>query len=798
MASIGSLSSSTSSLVSGGGGLHGYGGLASGLDRDTLIESMTYATRAKIAKQQQKKQTFQWKQDAYRSVTDKLVALSTKYMDFTNPSTNLTNSSLFSRTNIIANGKNSSKVSVTSNGTNAADSLTILGVKQLAKNTSSTNSSAVSDGVLRTGTVGGTLINNFYDENLKIEYGGKTYTVRFGEVGSTIDQTTVDQLNAALKDVKIDGNKTLDSVAEFQLNGSEITLKAKEDFSVTGGSEVTLKALLGLKKDDKLDEHLKENPDSLEVKAGNSLGHITADEDSLYRNEDFIDRIAGKTLNFNYNGQDISIKMPSKEELEALSSQEDVMKRVEETLQKGFDKAIGEGRVAVEFKADALDPTKGSFDLKTTLPGQAKAADKTSVLTLTGGSAGMIGGNGAFNALSGENNKLNLDAKITDSGLQGAGSVSDYPKDLTINGKTIQIKADDTINSIMDQINHLNAGVKISYLQNSDKFTISATVDGASGNINISGAGASLFGDLMSNVQQGQDAIVTVQYAGSSEQINLVRGSNTFTQDGLNITVKGTFGKYKEQAANPADDEIDTDANIGEEITFESKANVDNLLTTIKDMVTAYNEVVDLVNSLVSTKPDRDYAPLTDDQKEDMSEEQIEKWEKKAKEGILFGDDLLRNLSSDLRFVAGGSLMNQLEAIGISEVSGYSSNGKLTIDETKLKNALESDPDKVAKLFTDSKTGLMTNMKKITDSYAKTWGTKGSLIQRAGSESSAISLTDNEMYKSMKDIDDIIKQLQTRLKSEQDRYISQFTRLETVIAQMNSQSSYLSSMSGGY
>ncbi len=142
--------------------------------------------------------------------------------------------------------------------------------------------------------------------------------------------------------------------------------------------------------------------------------------------------------------------------------------------------------------------------------------------------------------------------------------------------------------------------------------------------------------------------------------------------------------------------------------------------------------------------------------------------------------------------------MNQLEAIGISEVTGYQSNGKLTIDENKLKNALESEPDKVARLFTDTKTGLMTNMKKVTDSYAKTWGTKGSLIARAGSEAAAMSLTDNELYTSMKDIDDIIKQLQTRLKSEQDRYIAQFTRLETVIAQMNSQSSYLSSMSGGY
>lgn len=463
-------------------------------------------------------------------------------------------------------------------------------------------------------------------------------------------------------------------------------------------------------------------------------------------------------------------------------------------LQDGFDKAVGKGRVKVDTSGD-------KFTFETTLPDGG--ADKTSILTLDYGSSGMVGEHRAFHVLAGENNKLNLNAKLKDSGLL-AGAIPSVPTTMDINGAKIEITADDTINSIMDKINkNADAGVKISYLQNSGKFTIASTVEGASGKLGLDETAKKLFGVTDADIEagKGQDAIVTVQYAGSSEQINLVRSSNTFTQDGLNITVKGEFGVYENKAGvSAADDKIDIKANAeaGNEITFESKANVDSLLTNIKDMVNAYNEIVDLVNSLVSTKPDRDYAPLTDDQKEEMSEEQIEKWEKKAKEGILFGDDLLRNLSSDLRFVAGGSLMNQLEAIGISEVTGYQSNGKLTIDENKLKNALESEPDKVARLFTDTKTGLMTNMKKVTDSYAKTWGTKGSLIARAGSEAAAMSLTDNELYTSMKDIDDIIKQLQTRLKSEQDRYIAQFTRLETVIAQMNSQSSYLSSMSGGY
>lgn len=774
MASIGSLSSSTSSLVSGGGGLHGYGGLASGLDRDTLIESMTYATRAKIAKQQQKKQTFQWKQDAYRSVTDKLVALSSKYMDFTNPSTNLSNSSLFSKMNITANGKNSSKVSVTSNGTNAADSLTILGVKQLAQNATATSQTAVSDKTLTTGEIElQQQVNSFKNQTLDIKYGDKTYTVQFGNINlNDKDKTVGDQLNDALKNVSVGDGKTLADVIEFEdrrdTNGvaTGIRLIGDRNAAIAGGSHVIMKAM-GYNSDD-----LKENPVS-----------ITGSKDIEFKTEvDFRDRIVGQSLTFSYNGKEATIKISEEDLKEAeknLKTDEDVRDAVAKVLQEGLDKAFGAGRIKAGF-----DATDKKFKFTTTLP-NGGTPDETSVLTLSYGSTDMVGEDGAFQVLAGESNKLNLNAKISQSGLSGAAGVSS----ININGVDIEVTADDSINSIMDKINRSDAGVKISYLQNSDKFTITSTVDGASGKVELDENAKKLFGGF--DKKDGQDAIVTVQYAGSSEQIDLVRGSNTFTQDGLNITVKGTFGEYK-------DGKIDTVNNAGEEVTFESKANVDNILSTIKDMVAAYNEVVDLVNSLVSTKPDRDYAPLTDDQKEDMSEEQIEKWEKKAKEGILFGDDLLRNLSSDLRFVAGGSLMNQLEAIGISEVSGYSSNGKLTIDETKLKNALESDPDKVAKLFTDSKTGLMTNMKKITDSYAKTWGTKGSLIQRAGSESSAISLTDNEMYKSMKDIDDIIKQLQARLKSEQDRYISQFTRLETVIAQMNSQSSYLSSMSGGY
>lgn len=818
MASIGSLSSSTSSSISGSGGLKGYGGLASGLDRDSLIESMTYATRARIAKQQQKKQTYQWKQDAYRSVTDKLVALSSKYMDYTNPTTNLSASSLFDRTNIVASGKNASKVSVTASGSNAADSLTILGVKQMAKNASATSGSAASDGVLRTGSInfGKEDVSVFQDQSLQIEYEGKTYTVNFGEIENPTNAKEVaKQLNKALENVKTGKGEgeNLSKVVKFSANGSQISLKAQsgQTAKVTGGSSQLLESM-GIKTTDSNGE-----PIDIDKTITSTISISTSSErGGISKELDFKDRIAGQSLTFSYNGNQVTINMPSAEDIDKLLQTsgdgiDNIQDVVKYALQDGFNRAFGKDRIAV-----SLDESTNSFTFKTTLPGGGD--DKTSILTLDYGSAGMVGKHRAFHTLAGESNHLNLNASIEDSGLDLKNLTADDKKKLdaakqsiTINGKTIEIEKGASVSSIIDAINNdPDMGVSVSYMANSDKFVINAKAEGASGEIKLGDPSNStditniLFGsiDKDKDIKAGQDAIVTVQYAGSSEQVNLVRSSNSFTQDGLNITLKGTFGVYEEQndRDNPADAKIDIDKNAeaGNEVTFEAKANTDSLLTTIKDMVAAYNEIVDLVNGLASTKPDRDYAPLTDEQKEEMTEEQIEKWEKKAKEGILFGDDLMRGLSSDLRFVISGSFVKELSEIGITEAAGYTSNGKLVIDENKLKNALEAEPDKVAKLFTDKDNGLMSNMKKVTDSYAKTWGTKGSLIQRAGSESAAVSLTDNELYKSMKDIDDIIKQLQTRLKSEQDRYIAQFTRLETAIAQMNSQSSYLSSMSGGY
>lgn len=222
-------------------------------------------------------------------------------------------------------------------------------------------------------------------------------------------------------------------------------------------------------------------------------------------------------------------------------------------------------------------------------------------------------------------------------------------------------------------------------------------------------------------------------------------------------------------------------------------------------MVDSFNEILELVNKECKTKPDRDYFPLTDQQKEDLSEKEIERWEEKAKEGLLFADTDLRLMADNLRAVINSGDRSALSRIGISVSSSYSDNGKLVLDEEAFKTALQSNPDEVMDLLnrkasTDAngnkvQAGLLTNIKNVMDKYGSMTGaTKGILVERAGSIYAPTSVLSNSLQKQLDEIDDYLDRLADKLETETDRYIFQFTQLETLISQMNNQSGYLQSM----
>ncbi|NBJ90294.1 flagellar filament capping protein FliD [Acutalibacter sp. 1XD8-36] len=296
----------------------------------------------------------------------------------------------------------------------------------------------------------------------------------------------------------------------------------------------------------------------------------------------------------------------------------------------------------------------------------------------------------------------------------------------------------------------------------------------------------------------GQDAILSVNING--EDMELTRSSNTVDLDGMQVTLKNTFG-YKE------DGSIDTSA---EKITFTNTSDSDKIVDAVKSFIEDYNKLVTEMHNAYKTETlknssGKPYEPLTDDDMSGMSESSIEAYEKKAKTGILFGDQDISNLYSKLTEAVQGSgeVGAALRSIGLT-VDFSNGLSTLSLDEDKLRNMLETDPDRVKNAFTQStangasQDGLMAGLKTTLEMYGKTSiGSPGILVSKAGTELSSYSLSHNEIQDQMDNLQEQIERWQDKMGDRVDFYTNKFTQLEMLINQMNSQSSMLAGMMGG-
>lgn len=829
MASVSGTTNSYSSLSSQ---IRGYGGLASGLDRDTMIEQMTSGTRSKIAQQGQKKTKLEWQMEAMRDITSKIYNFTSDYTSYSS-SKNLLSSSLFSRNQITAVGDNSKYVSVT--GTSAgAENMSIARVKQLAANASLTTGK-VSKGASQKGTLQTAAMKLGKDGELSekstvstiagdafyIKYGTQNYTVKLQDTNDydyTDPKKAVEAINEALKKVDVGSGtnaQTLSDIMEVELQ-DDGKIKFTVDESKTYGNTVQFNGGTGNILWDmgilKEDQNFSELTD--EEKTITAEGLTGSENARLTEEKTLAERLSGSQITFNYNGTAESITL---DDYKSSNTIEDVQK----DLQKKLDEAFGKGRISVKARLDDDSKFTGELAFEMTKPDNTD--DDSSTLSIISGT-GIVGNSGAFGILAGTSNRINLSANLENAGFANETAMKNLETDkdgnynLTINGKKVEgITKDSTVKDIIEKINSTEGiGVSVSYQEMSDRFVVTATGNGASGEIVFDAAedgeneniakyifgdptGARAGGTPQSTYKDGQDAILKVKYPGSEEEIEITRGSNTFSLDGLDITLKGSFG-YKKQ-----DDGSLIEDDTAEAITFEASVDADKTVEAVKGMVDSFNEILELVNTQVKTKPDRDYSPLSDEQKAELSESQIEKWEAKAKEGILFGDADLRMLADNLRWIINPGNSTVLSDMGITVSSNYSDNGKLVFDETKFRTVLQKEPEAVRNAFTKAEStdangntvqgGLMVRMKTIMDRYGSMTGaTKGILVERAGSIYAPTSVLTNSLQKQMDSIDDYVKQLKDKLETETDRYISQFTSLETLISQMNTQSSYLSSL----
>jgi flagellar hook-associated protein 2 len=296
--------------------------------------------------------------------------------------------------------------------------------------------------------------------------------------------------------------------------------------------------------------------------------------------------------------------------------------------------------------------------------------------------------------------------------------------------------------------------------------------------------------------------------------------NTTFVQDqilggGTNFSATGEYGSITFDGILIDDltlnkttvNEIDLSlvkADPNETVTLTVKSDTESAFNNIKEFVESYNELIAEIEGKLSETKYRDYSPLTDEQRKDLSEKEADLWDEKAKSGLLRNDPMLRSVLTDLRRSLGDPVegivtgeIKQLSEIGIT-TGHYSEGGKLFINENKLKSALTDRPDEVMNLFSkkaevagnESQMGLgMRVYENINDSIKE-------LKRKAGS---SLTLADQSVLgKNITRINDQINRWEDRLLSVEDRYFRQFTAMERAINQLNQQSVFITqNMFGG-
>ena len=229
-------------------------------------------------------------------------------------------------------------------------------------------------------------------------------------------------------------------------------------------------------------------------------------------------------------------------------------------------------------------------------------------------------------------------------------------------------------------------------------------------------------------------------------------------------------------------------------ISLTTSKDTDKIVEGLKGFVDDYNALIEELNEQVNAKANfQKYPPLTDAQKKEMSEKEIEKWEEKAKEGLLRYDSNISKFLQDMRsamYQKVGSAGLALYDIGIEASSNYKDNGKLILDESKLKSALSTNLEKIQQMFTDKDNGIAVQLQKVMKETANaSSGSPGSLVRYAGAKD--VMETSNSLYYELKGISETLSKLNTKYNNERTRYWKQFTEMEKAISNMNSQSSWL-------
>jgi flagellar hook-associated protein 2 len=363
---------------------------------------------------------------------------------------------------------------------------------------------------------------------------------------------------------------------------------------------------------------------------------------------------------------------------------------------------------------------------------------------------------------------------------------------LTVGSETKEIKIyeNQSMNDFASAIQTASGGkVNASFDVANQRFFLTSTSTGAANNFSLEATAGSSASEaalqklgLIENTEYtGSNAMASHAATDAEIELNgavITSATNDISVSGLGLTI--SVGGAKE----------------GEDLTIDVNNDTDGVYDMIKDFFKEYNNLLADMNEMYYAEK-TDYEPLTDDEEDAMTETQIEKWETKVKASVLRNDDRLNTLLSSMRTIltsavtvnnsdgstsklslaSFGVTTGEWTEYGLMHIAGDEDDAEYSDKTNKLKNALESDPDKVMNTFAQ----VMTKMyDKITSmSKSSTTRTYGNVYN------------DKTMKSQLEDYDDEIETLQDKLTTMQDKYYSQFSAMEVALSKLNSTASSL-------
>lgn len=292
---------------------------------------------------------------------------------------------------------------------------------------------------------------------------------------------------------------------------------------------------------------------------------------------------------------------------------------------------------------------------------------------------------------------------------------------------------------------------------------------------------------MASNVTGSASSSGAVRITGQDSEIEL--NGATFTNNSNNYSINGLTIEAMEVTGN-------------DEVTITTNTDVDGIYDMIKGFLKDYNDLVKSVDVAYNAASSKGYEPLTSDEKDAMSDDEVKKWEEKIKDSLLRKDSTLGSVLDTMKndmaksFKVGdksyslssfgiatlGYFNSPENETGVYHIDGDKDDSKTSANTDKLREMISNDPDTVISFFSQLSTQLYTDLGKK---------------MAASSTSSAYTIyNDKQMNTQYSEYNTKISAAEDKVTTWEDYYYSKFSAMESALAKMNAQSSSLSGLFG--